>query len=81
MGVAILDAMTLGDIPARPATGEAPRTSSREATIEYHVNGPESGTAVVLFASFARSAAERREAIAYAFFARGNDLDPDWMRG
>lgn len=60
---AILYPMALRDNPARAATGEARQTSSGDATIEYRAHGPTTGTAVLLFPSFARSAADFNELV------------------
>ena len=61
--IAILLVVAFRDTPARPAVGEARSTLSGKATVEYHVSGPEDGVAIVLFPSFARSAADFNELV------------------
>jgi pimeloyl-ACP methyl ester carboxylesterase len=60
---AILFVVALRDTTARPALGEARYASSGEAIIEYHAMGPADGVVVVLFPSFARSAADFNELV------------------
>ena len=61
---AILYCVALRDNPARSAAGEARQAASGEARIEYRASGPDTGTAVLLFPSFARSAADFNELVA-----------------
>ena len=62
-GATLLFAISLRDSTARPALGEARHARSAEATIEYYVSGPREGTVVMLFPSFARSAADFNELV------------------
>lgn len=62
-GIFVMGRAALRDSPARPATGEARVARSGSATIEYRVAGAAGGPAVVLFPSFARSAADFNELV------------------
>lgn len=62
-GIAILAYVALRDSPSRLAVGEARHAFSGEATIEYRVSGRAGGAVVVLFPSFARSAADFNELV------------------
>ena len=62
-GAVILYRMALRDNPARPAVGEAREALSGDAIIEYRASGPKTGVPVLLFPSFARSAADFNELV------------------
>ena len=59
----IIFVVALRDIPARPAVGDARRAFAGRAIIEYYASGPGENAVVVLFPSFARSAADFNELV------------------